>query len=811
MRPTSSSSSQLLPNRNILAKINAVVRKKSHERNTQIPPEWDESTSQAYRLLVGPKISDHVSQKAGTSEESEGQNQEGDQNLQNQKKLLQKLRPSRIKDLPPPVKKSDVSFDALHFPPDLLVQVFPPDSIKKFDLIDRSSKQKSHRIVKPNVKSLNFSQVNASLQPHSHSSQTLLPSDSLSDALHKEEEEVINEEEEIDEQTQDSNDKVVDKSRGSSKLPQLSKVHEALLMTFSARQRLKNITRLRTYFYVLRCWAHYKINSRVKSAFVADVHRTQVILHNLKSWHKYVVKVNRLRRCKLKCEIQNSFRVTKNCFLKWKTKASRAIRNAETARNALLSFNSRLLKKIFPIFQEAAHSRRICRREIQNSFRYKSEGPFTPINEFYTKRRINTIKALHFLFVKKVPPLIQAWVSIVHRTHKDNETSQRVFGIKKRYYFNEWFEAYRHHFHMRQITEIRKISIQKLEKINQLEKEASENIEKTVMMQLIRDRNVLNVKLNQFDRLSQNHSEAVLRRQRMKSQISDTTNSFFKRQEELQLIDFTRQASEIERKTREVRIQLAEGFLYHIRRAVRSYDNQVIASMFCVGFRTICDPVVQKAVGYFYEKRHVKNLVKTANKERKALIAAVKCSTLFHQHRGLEWWRKFMKKTGENRTDGLMLIIRRRTQILQLYPYFNWTEILPIRPPRPLKEIETMFKDLPLVSIQRKVTKERLHHVNAKLLLMRRRLLRDFLRAYAAYVQTQIATREVMKLLRKKQSIRLLRNAFNVLKANANHENYVHQIDQKEIEINSNILAWERHFFRARNKQTQLVNELPYS
>lgn len=810
MKPTSPSTSQLLPNRSILAKINAVVRKTPQERNTQIPPEWDDSTSQAYRLLVGPKISEHVHPKAGTSEEAESQDQDEDQNSQSKKKLLQKLRPSRIKDLPQPVKKSNVSFDALHFPPDLLVQVFPPDSIKKFDLIDRSSKQKSHRIVKPNVKSLNLSQINTSLPPRSPSNQLHISSDNLNDDTYKEEEEII-ESDQAEDQNQNIENKDVDKSKGSSKIPQLSKAHEALLMTFSARQRLKNITRLRTFFYVLRCWAHYKINSRVKSAFIADVHRTQVILHNFKTWHKYVVTVNRLRRCKLKCENQNSFRITKNCFSHWKTKASRAIRNADAARNALIAFNSRLLKKIFPIYQEAAHSRRICRREIQNSFRYKSEGPFTPVNEYYTNRRMNTIKALHFLFIKKVPPLIRAWIAIVHRTHKDNETSQRVYGIKKRYYFNEWFESYRHHFHMRQITEIRKISIQKLEKIDQLEKEAAENIEKTVMMQLIRDRNVLNVKLNQFDRLSQNHSEAVLRRQRMKNQISDTTNSFFKRQEELQLIDYSRQASEIEKKTRDVRIQLAEGFLYHLRRAVRSYDNQVIASMFCVGFRTICDPVVQKAVGYFYEKRHIKKLVKTANNERKALIAAVKCSTLFHQHQGLEWWRKFIKKTGQNRSDGLMLVIRRRTQILQLYPYFNWTEILPIRPPRPLKEIETMFKDLPLVSIQRKVTKERLHHVNAKLLLMRRRLLRDFLRAYAAYVQTQIATREVMKLLKKKQQIRLMRNCFNALKANADHEEFIYQIDKKEIEINSNILAWERHFFRARNKQTQLVNGLPYS
>ena len=67
------------------------------------------------------------------------------------------------------------------------------------------------------------------------------------------------------------------------------------------------------------------------------------------------------------------------------------------------------------------------------------------------------------------------------------------------------------------------------------------------------------------------------------------------------------------------------------------------------------------------------------------------------------------------RTKGLMEIIRRRTEILQLFPYTNWVEIIPVRPPRPLKEVEAMYKDLPLVSIQRKVASERVHHVNVKL------------------------------------------------------------------------------------------------
>ncbi|OHT13126.1 hypothetical protein TRFO_16890 [Tritrichomonas foetus] len=810
MKPTNASTSQLLPNRGILTKINAVVRKKSHERNIQIPAEWDEHTAQAYRLLVGPKISEYIKEEAVEEGEAPDQTLDDDENYQKHMKLFSKLRPSRLHKPVQPLKPSEISYEALHFPSDLLVQMFPPDSIKKFDLLDRNSKRRSQRIVKPTVNSSSFSRNSSYLfSSRAPSNRNLNQIVNEINAKKQAAAENLNEEEEEEEESKDEEE--TKNETGKDSVGEANNEIDPLIVNATARAKLRNIIKLRMFFYIMRCWAHYKINARVKSAFIVDVHNTKVELHVFKSWHKYVITVKRLRECQRKCINFIESEVKKNRFLQWKKRASKAIRNAEAAGASLIVFNERIMRNIFWLFREVAHSKRISRREIMKFYRYKPNGPFAEINEYYTIKRANTIKALHHHFVKSVPPMIHEWMRIVRRTKIDNERTEQVHFILRRNLFHEWFENYHDHFHKRQMEEVRRISLRKIEKLDRLEQEAAENIEKTVMMQLVRDKNVLNAKLNQFDRLSQNHHEAVLRRKQMRKDISKATNDFFRRQEELQFIDHHKQAQEVDRKTREVRIQLAEGFLYHLRRAIRSYDNQVIAHQFCIAFRVLSEPVVQKAVGYFYEKRHLRSLVATASRERKTLVSIVKCAKLYHQFTGWNWWRTFIKKTNDGRTEGLMEVIRRRTQILQLYPYFNWTEVLPVRPPRPLKEVEQMFKDLPLVSIQRKVARERVHHVNVKLLLMRRRVLRDFMRALAAHVQTQIATREVMKLLRKKQNLRLVRSVFDAFIANAQHKEIEFKTSEHESEINSNIIAWERHFFRARNKQTKIVNSIPYS
>jgi hypothetical protein len=166
--------------------------------------------------------------------------------------------------------------------------------------------------------------------------------------------------------------------------------------------------------------------------------------------------------------------------------------------------------------------------------------------------------------------------------------------------------------------------------------------------------------------------------------------------------------------------------------------------------------------------------------------------------------------TGQQSGD-LMVIIRRRTAILKLFPYFNWKEVLPIKAPRPLREIEQMFRDLPPVSVQRKIVRERTLHVHAKVLLIARRTMRDFFRAYASFVQTQIAARAVIKLMRQKQTTRSVRFVFDSFKANWQHVLYEPAEDAQVRVINADIAAWFNHFFRERVRQQRLALQIPYS
>jgi hypothetical protein len=297
----------------------------------------------------------------------------------------------------------------------------------------------------------------------------------------------------------------------------------------------------------------------------------------------------------------------------------------------------------------------------------------------------------------------------------------------------------------------------------------------------------------------------------MRCDITSATNEFFRRQEELQIIDFAKQTLEAERKTREVRLNLAEGFLHHLGRAVRSYDNQVITHQFCLAFRILSNPVVERAAGYFCEKRNLKKLVAVAVRERRVLAKVAHCGALYHRARGWNWWRRFMGAICARRSEGIMGVIRRRIAIVRLFPYFNWKEVLPVKAPRPLREIEQMFKDLPPVSIQRKLARERAHHLHARALLIARRTMRDFFRAYAAFVQTQLAIRAVIKLMRRRQALRALRPALNAFKANWWQIQFAPTDEPMVDAINADICAWFKHFFRESVRQRQLALQIPYS
>lgn len=789
---------QLLPNRGIVHKINPVVRKKAKSKNTQVPPEWNEVSAQAFRLLVGPRINNYITPESQSQTEVDSRMVEQEKKNAEAQKLLYSLVPSRLKTPYEPFQVTTEHIDALEMPADLIPQVFSPEERPKFNLIQQQKKKRPKtKIIRPFKPPPDAQPVkgDVSQRPNTSMSPKIPPVIEFEAPL----------EEKVDQSHEEEEEK---KEIRITKLDSPPKSPIRKKKIFIPKKE-KKTTRIRMYFYVLRCWARYNINARVKSMFVIDIHEAQVQLQRFHEWHKYVACVVSLRKRKNMFLDWKNDKNQKLFYFKWKKSAKRAISNANVAAKALVLRQRNLSENMFKIMIDVTHSKRICRRETNKMFRYHPEGPFSDINDYYTSKREMNVKASHFCFNKQIPRFIKRWRWIVERNNEDRRKIELVHMEICKIYFHQYFDLYQQHFHERQMTEIRHQALAVQFKLQANEKETAERVEKTIMIQLIRDRNILKAKLDQFDRLSQNHREAVQRRQKLRSHIDEVTADYFKRQEELQLIDHYKQAAEVQRKTREMRMQLAEGFLYHIGRAVRSYDNQVVAHEFCLSFRILSEPIVNRAVGYYYEKHHIKQLIAAASRGKKTLEQIVHCSKLYHQNFGWEKWRKYITSMNCNRSNGLMEAIRRRTVILQMYPYFNWVEVLPVRPPRPLKEVEQMFKDLPLVSIQRKVARERVHHVNVRMMLMRRRVLRDFVRSLASFVQTQIATREVMKLIRKKQRIRTMRTAFEGLRSEWMGEPPQMKITQMEKEITANIHAWIRHFFRERIRQNKIVEEMP--
>lgn len=793
---------QLLPNRAVLSKMNTVVRKKPRGDMTvkqQVPAEWGGERSQAFRLLVGPRIKEYyVSENV---EVPRAVTPVKTKEREETERLLSKLKPSRLKTPYEPLNVTQDQIDACIMPSDLLVQVFPPERRPKTHLLNRQwNPTNIKRTFRPETPSSEAHSRADSMQTTSVGTTTITtartgidenqPTEILLDIADAVEDEIP--QEEVRAPTQRS-------IRKQKTDPRIAKL------------RHKQAYKLRSYFYVLRCWARTRINARVKAEFVVEVYKTQVSRHIVNKWHLYVAMVLRLRKCRSRVETIKQNKFLRQTWKVMKRKARTVMAHAVAAAQFRKQREQKQTRILIRAFSKVAHGRHICRIETNRNYRYKSKGPFTPIIDHYSIKRDRNIRARHMNFVKKTPPILKAWLYIVNRSKSDRKKTHEVEELLRKNLFKEWFEAYRDHFHRRVMAEVRHSSLGFGLRSRTQEAESAEKVEKTVMVQLLRDKHVLNIKLAQFDRLSQNHAEAVLRRKSRQEEIQKITSEYFRKQEELQYIEYYKRAHESVSKVREIRMQLAEGWLYHMARAVRSYDNQIVASQFCMSFRTLAEPLIDRAVNYFSEKRTIQHLLGCAKRERQVLNTVAACTKLYHEFYGWALWRRFIRVVNAGRTHGIVEMIRRRTIVMQLFPYFDHVEILPVRPPRPLKEVEHMFRDLPLVSIQRKVARERIHHINVRMLLMRRRILRDFIRAYASYVQVQIAIREVVKQIRRKQNLRRMRIGFDAFKAVRSGKPFRTKPNMFEDETTANIVAWNRHFFRQYITQQKLLETLPFS
>jgi hypothetical protein len=542
--------------------------------------------------------------------------------------------------------------------------------------------------------------------------------------------------------------------------------------------------------------------------FLIDVHETATLLHYIRAWHVYTSARTQLRRTEHELVAHYNQVLLRERWAQWKEIAKDAIYQGALANRAFREKWRRTFISILLAFHDAAHSRRVCRRDVEQKFRYFPNGPFQLINDHYDWKRSHTIPALHFRFMRLLPRMLHLWQDVVRRYNDYRARSRHVgmstAGLKLR----EWYDIYRDHFHRRVLSEVRLVARRFRQKIHENSAAEAKQVENTLMLQLVRDKKVLDTKLQQFDRLAQIHAEAVSRRRVALHDCGRISTDYFKRHEELQLFDFERTANDIWPKVREVRKTLAEAWVYHVGRVANSYENQQVAEVFCTAFRGLAEPIVDQAFSYFHEKRAIRRLLASFCRHRRVLGTVVGCTATWHRLFGLQVWQAFMDRQNEPRTKGLMERVRRRRELLMLYPYFNYVEIIEARPPRPIKEVEQMFKDLPQPSIQRKLARERDHHVAVRLQLAEKRLKRDFFRAFASYVQEARACAEVMALMSRRRAMRLKKIGFNSFRAYEAKSMIVGQLVPDELRVSADLAAWFRHLIHERARQRRLVSKL---
>jgi hypothetical protein len=797
---------QLLQNRGILSKVNAVVRKKSKKSEKAVPVEWEEPVSQAFRLLVGPKIRDYVSMKQEITERPIYEKTAGKREAE---RLWRKLTPSRLREKMEPLKVTNDNLKSLKLPPDLLCDPFPGDDRPKSDLLPHYLNQKRAKLV--------FRPRNVPEKPSVQKPEITIPSSaSITAFVTASERRAPRQrgcEEEEEEEFVIAESKVIEPCAIPAPVLGQDRVTAALETgdTLKGERKLRNETkiRMRRVFYSLRCWSRFRINARRKAAFIVNVFDTRIVLHATKKWHNYSMTMVGLRRKRVALIGWKESVVFVEHWKRWKTKVEKAIRNVGVCDAAVKRRNEQLCAKYLMLFHEAAHERRIFRLEVERFFRYNPDGPSAKLNPKLTLKRARFVKAMHFRFFRSASDCIRGWFSAILQIRDDRKKSGELTKEVTKIRFNRWFSTFQEHFHERVMCEIRVRSKRHLKDCQRAEFLASERVKKTQITQVLHDNAIVNAKLSNFDRLAERHQNSVKVRKDRMEEIEEVSRVFFRRQEEEQLVGFTKDSVQIARRVNEVRCQLAEGFLYHMGRVARSYDNQITALQFCQSFRILAQPLVEVAASFFAEQREMRKILDVHKRQAGVLRMVEVCTRLWHQGTGYGWWKRFMESITLGRTPGLMDEVRRRIVILQLFPYFGLTEILPVRPPRPFREVEMLYKDLPLLSIQRKVARERIHHVNVRMMLMQRRILRDFLRSYASYVQERIVVKKVVALLRKKRGVRLLKMGYRAFTGAVGKEREGDSVILKG--LSADILAWHRHFFKQRAKVRTRAKEIPFS
>lgn len=804
--------SQLVSNRVLLNQVSSVVRRNKNEKKSNFTSDSKATNSESFRLLLGPDSNKFIKtslENIVTADDS--RNSELEEKRINDKKLLSNLVPSRLKT---PYKPFDIDIkqlDALNLPNDLLIHVGPPGSVANYNILSASLKKRpksGKRIFKPlssDISSLKNSLKSVPLTPKhyptSFDDEFLLP-ESLMQNISKRNKNITKTDDIVGAVNFDDLDAKVETS---------IKIHEKSRKTveeyFGSKER-NVVVKIRQMFYVIRCYANYNINMKHKVAFITDVNDTRILLSSMNAWHSYTSKMNMHRLLSKQIVDLSAKRKLLSRFYYWKEHAKDFIRLARIAADNLRKLRLKLLFKSFREFRSMTKSRKHCRFDVIKLFRYNINGPFRPLNKYYHEVRTRVLKAYHFNFLKCMTRAVRAWRKKVIQIIQDKKKTMIVYIVIRRLIFSSWYNIYRHHFHQRIMIEVRSVAKNFIAKSKNNEREKVKNIENSWIAQLKHDRAVFEAKLTHFDPLVLNHKRAINSRKNARTEIFDITSDYFRRQEELSLVDSFRIAKEASYGVKEFRLQLAGKFLDHVDRVIKNYNSQFLTNQFYISFHAFSNPILERAISHFYEKKVLRRLILTCIRRRNVLNGIYKCSILFHKFFGYSKWKEFMLLRNIKRTPGLMNQIRRRIEILKLYPYFNWIECLPVRPPKPIREVQRHIKDLSSTSIQKKVANERMHYVNVKVMLYRRRLLRDFIRAYASLVQERISVRNVIILMKRRKALCLVRISLHKLYVNAKKIEYFQSKKTIVEETTQNdIDAWFLHFFAERIRQHNIVTD----
>jgi hypothetical protein len=535
-----------------------------------------------------------------------------------------------------------------------------------------------------------------------------------------------------------------------------------------------------------------------------EVFETSLLIRSFKPWHLFTHIKNYSQRIEKKYKIFNYQFTCKNTFNKWKSLMPNVLSNIQLALDHLKKRNNALTKKIFETLRYFNKSKKISNVHIAKYFRYKPTKVFEPIHHYYEMKRSNYIKALNFSFKKTLPKFISQWKLFIEEQRIENKKKRKLKRSMYKIIFLHWHKEYQSQILYKIHNSVRFIGAKRsLNFLKNLET-YSLNLNSSIQ-QYHKESKILKKKIKKVDEFSKVHADAVIKRYKGLKDIDNTLEVFFIKNEEAQLIDNRLKNSIIRPDIDNMRKKIGQPFLNLLNRTVKNASAVMIHEVAIQAFRIMKKPLLLKRARIHFEKHRLNYFVKTALKYKSIFQKIHTGTRVYHSLFGWDKWRRYMENANVGRSPELLRVIRRRCELLCLYPFFGFKEILPINRLIPIQDIPTIYKDISSESLQKKISEEKSRHIEVKIMLGQKEMLRNFLRAYVSYVQEVKLTNEVIQRIQKIQQYRKMRIGFDSFFENWRKEPHCSKLCQKEVNEQTNINALFVHFVKTRNKQHRLL------